>query len=180
MVRLPFPPDPVCPTCSKPIVEGIPVVLQHGELIHMRCYTEELRVRALYRVDRARSTRTLAEAARVQASRLRAPRPDRSGPGQCPLCGRAATVTDWRPSAPWVAVEDCQCRGFFVWGPLLATRVTALPPQDRRDLTKRVRAARASGREVWLATTDGTVTGPLVIATERPHRSPELGSTPEA
>jgi hypothetical protein len=32
-------------------------------------------------------------------------------PDACPLCIYPATLTDWRPSAEWVTVEDCPCEG---------------------------------------------------------------------
>jgi hypothetical protein len=41
---------------------------------------------------------------------------------------------------------------------------------DRQGLVLQIRAYRATRREVWLTTTDGTVDGPLVIRIERPDR----------
>jgi hypothetical protein len=59
-------------------------------------------------------------------------------------------------------------RGFFIWAPLLAERMHRLTAWDRKDFTHRIRAFRAMGYEAWLATTDGTTTGPLTIGTRQP------------
>jgi hypothetical protein len=92
----------------------------------------------------------------------------------CPLCVHAATITDWRPQADWIVVEDCPCQGFFVWAPLLTERVRHLPARDRQDAANRIRAFRAMGHEAWIVTTDRTVKGPLVVRTEQPDLAPAL------
>jgi hypothetical protein len=82
-------------------------------------------------------------------------------------------VTDWRlEGSEWIVVEHCPCAGFFVWAPIME-RVRTLPVRDRHDLAQRVRAFRAH-HEVWVATTDGTVTGPLVVRTQRPDRPSDV------
>jgi hypothetical protein len=68
----------------------------------------------------------------------------------------------------WIVVENCPCQGFSVWASLLQARVPHLPVWDRQDISDRIRAFRAGGDEAWLATTDGTVTGPLVVRCQRP------------
>jgi hypothetical protein len=78
-----------------------------------------------------------------------------------------ATLTDWRPTAEWITVENCPCDGFFIWAPLVAARVRRLTAWDRRDFAHRIRTFRGSGHEAWLTTTDGTVTGRLVVRTQR-------------
>jgi hypothetical protein len=52
----------------------------------------------------------------------------------CPVCDYPATVTDWRPVARWLAVEDCPCGGFFLWKPLVDRRLPALRDGVRDDL----------------------------------------------
>jgi hypothetical protein len=98
----------------------------------------------------------------------------------CPLCAHPATITDWRPGAEWIAVEDCPCAGFFVWAPLLAERVRRLTGRQRQHHAHSIRAFRAIGHEAWLTTFDGTVTGPLVIRTERPDRPTLEWPSPKA
>ena len=39
----PFPDDPACPSCRKPIKHGTPVVLKFGQTLHLRCWTLMLR-----------------------------------------------------------------------------------------------------------------------------------------
>jgi len=91
----------------------------------------------------------------------------------CVLCGGSATVTDWAPVAAWLAVEGCQCGGFLVWTPVWDSRLTDMSDMERRDLSERIRAARACGSEAWVGPTDGQVTGPLVISQSRPRRPPQ-------
>jgi hypothetical protein len=74
------------------------------------------------------------------------------------VCGQLASLTD-SPKQRWVAVEECLCASFFVAASLLE-RVSRLPAKDRRDVSNRIRAFRAGGHETWLATLDGTATGP--------------------
>ena len=88
----------------------------------------------------------------------------------CPVCREPAALIDWRPDLAWITVEECRCRGFFVWTPLVDDgRLVRLPPEDRATLSELIRALRAIG-EVWLNTQDGTVTGALNIGGERPDR----------
>ena len=92
--------------------------------------------------------------------------------GRCPVCAGPATLTDWRPQLDWMAVEDCPCRGFFVWTPLLDEgRLARLASEDRDILSHRVRHLRATQTEAWLTTRDGTVMGALIIRSERPNES---------
>src|SRR5262245_6617451 len=115
------------------------------------------------------AARLVEETAQRRAARVLhgsvARRRDSSG---CPLCAYGATLTDWRPAAAWIVVENCPCQGYFVWASIIA-RVRALPFKDRHDLSHRIRAFRMR-HEVWLATTDGTIDGPLSVRTERPDR----------
>ena len=88
----------------------------------------------------------------------------------CPICRHAATVTDWRPSVDWIAVEECSCDGYFVRASVFTGRLPKLSAADRRELALRIREFRGMGHEAWCLTTDGTVDGPLLVRTERPDR----------
>jgi hypothetical protein len=163
-----IPADPVCVACSKPIPPGSFVVSEHGDLFHLGCRSWNAQLRSVEEVDRATRAQERNKRLREDMILLRAARRPRPEPtGACPLCGDAATLTDWRPTADWIAVEDCPCGGFFAWAPLLSERVRRLPARDRQDFARRIRAFRASGDEAWFATTDGTVAGTLVVRTQR-------------
>jgi hypothetical protein len=96
--------------------------------------------------------------------------------GTCVLCHEHADVTDWAPVAQWVAVEHCRCGGFLVWTPLWMTRLVTLSDLERQELAVQVRAACARGVEVWLTTTDGKVTGPLILSHVCPITQQALAS----
>jgi hypothetical protein len=170
-----LPPEPPCAACSKPIRSGSLVMYEHGELFHLRCRTRIRLLSSLETLDRAQTVRQRAgrlidEARQKQdAPQFQTETGDRRF-AACPLCAHSATVTDWRPGAEWIAIEECPCRGYFVWAPLLAERVRGLPARNREDLAHRIRAFRAMGHEAWLTTLDATVTGPVVIRTARPDR----------
>ena len=115
------PSDSACPVCSKPIRSGSVVLFEHGELFHVHCRSRQLQLRALEQVDRAEAARERAARRLEDAHRVRAERriqrhglPKRPrGAGVCPLCRGPAIVTDWRPGADWIAVENCPCGDFF-------------------------------------------------------------------
>jgi non-ribosomal peptide synthetase component F len=87
------------------------------------------------------------------------------------VCAEPAVRTDWRPHLDWTTVEECACRGFFVWTPLLNEgRLGRMTQEDRDTLKQRLRDLRAAGVEAWLTTRDQTVMGALLIRTERPDR----------
>ena len=70
-----------------------------------------------------------------------------------------------------MAVEDCPCRGFFVWTPLLDEGpLDRLTSEDRDILRQRLRHLRATESEAWITTRDGTVMGAMIIRSERPDR----------
>jgi hypothetical protein len=93
----------------------------------------------------------------------------RRRPSTCPLCGAPALILDWRPSVAWASVEDCRCDAFFVWTALLDSgRLDVIPQEECVRLRTRILELRASHREAWLYTTDGTPHGTLVVLTERP------------
>jgi hypothetical protein len=108
-----------------------------------------------------------SQIAAVPYTRTQTPmRPPSAGP--CPLCARPATVTDWRPTAPWIVVEGCGCGGFFV-EPILVDRLAQLTARTREELSVRVRGFRVMARDAFLTTTDGTPHGRLTVRMERPE-----------
>jgi hypothetical protein len=140
-----------------------------GEVFHIRCRSEQLRLRAIEQKDRARLImERVTDLAEQTRHRHAAGLP--LGPLRCPVCEGPATLTDWRPRLDWMAVEDCPCGGFFVWTPLLDEgRLARLAPEDREILSQRLRHLRATQTtEAWLTTRDGTVMGALLIRTVRP------------
>jgi hypothetical protein len=139
-----------------------------GDVSHIRCRSEELGLRATEQKDRARLIVALVTDLAEQTRHRRAAGLP-LGRHRCPVCGGPATLTDWRPRLDWMAVEDCPCRGFFAWTPLLDEgRLTRLTREDRAILSQRVRHHRATESEAWLTTRDGTVMGALIIRTVRP------------
>ena len=168
-------PPPACPACSKPVRSGTLVLYEHGDLFHVTCRARTLETTAMVQVDRAqtaqsRSTRLLEEAERRRRQRALDSRHRPARHGACPICKQPATVTDWRPSLDWVAVEGCSCRGFFVWAGVYDARLATLTESDRLDLAMRIRKFRAMGHEAWCTTIDGTQEGTILVRTERPDR----------
>src|SRR5262249_625246 len=118
----PSPIDPICALCSKPVRSGGYLVSPTGETFHIRCRSWDLRLAGLGQHGRARG-------ARGRARELVEEPPSRRQRGHsrreivpvqsCPVCRGSATLTDWRPALEWMSVEDCRCRGFFVWTRLL-------------------------------------------------------------
>ena len=161
--------DFVCSACSKPFRSGRLVLFQDGELMHIACRTRTLQLEAIEEVDRARvaqerSAQLLDEVTRRQRTHLT------TGHGACPLCGRGATVTDWRPNTAWIAVEGCSCLGFFADVRVYQERLPNLTATEKPDLAIRVRQVRVFGHEAWVTTANGDPRAPLVVRTERPDR----------
>jgi len=164
--------DPTCPVCSKPVASQGFTQVADGQVFHLGCRARHLHLRTLERIDRSqiaqqRATQLLETCATRDTSASR--RIELQQP-RCPLCGFPAVLTDW-PQTKWIVVEHCPCHGFSIWRPILE-RVRALPARDRHDLAHRVRAFRVLD-DAWIATTDGRVTGPLVVRTKRPDRAPD-------
>jgi len=146
---------------------------EHGELIHARCRSGQLQLRAFEAVDRAQAAQERA-GWRRQRTQIRR-QVMRQQP--CPLCHEPAMRIDWRPVLEWMTVEECRCRGFFVWTPLVDDgRLARLTREDRVTLSELIRALSATG-DIWLSTQDGSVTGALNIGEERPDR-PNWGCLP--
>jgi hypothetical protein len=121
---------------------------------------------------RSRAARLLEDTERRRRDRGLGARHRPTRLGVCPICGQSATVTDWRPSTDWIAVEGCSCRGFFVWAGIYDTRLTGLGEGARLDMAARIRKCRAMGHEARCTTLDGTPEGIILIRTERPDRVP--------
>jgi hypothetical protein len=175
MATPPSPPGPLhptCATCSKPIRSGGFIRTAKGEVVHLRCRSEQLVLRGLDLRERGRlAIERAAEVVEKRRQRLVQPTKGLGTRDACPLCGEPAVRTDWRPHLDWTTIEECSCRGFFVWTPLLEEgRLARLTPEDRDTLKAHLRDLRATGLEAWLTTRDRTVMGALLIRTERPDR----------
>jgi hypothetical protein len=96
-----------------------------------------------------------------------------AAPAVCALCRHPATIADWTPIQAWLAVEGCPCGGFFIWKTLWEERLPGMAEMECQELAARIRNWRAGGREAWISTTDGTLTGLLVVFPERPAVSTE-------
>jgi hypothetical protein len=123
------------------------------------------------RAARARAASLVAETD-GRRRRLVLPARSRSRAAPCPVCGEAATRTDWRPRLPWVAIEGCPCGGYFVEAVVLEWRLVSLGSPERRELAASIRGFRAREQEVWLTVTPARSSeslGRLTIRTERPE-----------
>jgi hypothetical protein len=159
--------DPACHVCSKPIRSGSFVVYEHGELSHVFCRSRTYQLTSLEAVHRAKTAQKRASQVAEDATRLQSVAHSlRARRDACPLCGQRTTLTDWQQLG-WVAVEGCSCMGFFMATSLL-DRVRALTADERADIAARIRKFRSMTHEAWLCSTDGTVTGSLVVRTARP------------
>jgi hypothetical protein len=160
-------PRVVCFRCSKPIRHDSVVLWRRGAPVHLTCRTRKPELQPVERVDRAELAR--ARSVRLLNERKRLREQLRMQATTCALCGQPATVTNWRPQADWYTIDDCACRGFFVWAPLFKV-LPQLSAEDRETLSRRIRELRARTGQAWLTTREGTPTGSLVIHGERPDR----------
>src|SRR5262245_54175816 len=157
---------PACPACSKPFRSGTLVLFLNGEFYHVGCQSRSLQVEAIQEVDRARMAQ--AQSARLLDEATRRRRGGRTTMrGACPVCTHDATVTDWQN---WIAIEGCECLGFFVQVCIIHERLPYLPTEERSLLATRVRRVRIFGQEAWVTTANGDPREPLVVRTERPDR----------
>jgi hypothetical protein len=168
--------------CSKPIRSGSFVLLEHGELLHVRCRSRILEEEAMETAARAEAAQDRSARLMLQNLRLRRVRPQ----DPCPVCGQPAAVLDWRPAMPWLAFDGCSCGGFFVWSALLDSRLPGLSEEERGQLTAHIRLLRRTNTEAWLTTRDGTVSGEMHVRDHRPDRlgqdlrlAPPTPATPE-
>jgi hypothetical protein len=90
MARRANPPDPVCPTCSKPVTSDSLVLFEHGEMYHVRCMSQAHQLRAINQADRARHAQAKSAENITRARRLieEASRLQRDGLGPCSACGQ--------------------------------------------------------------------------------------------
>src|SRR5262245_5331783 len=139
----PFPPNPFCASCSKPIRSGGYILSPSGEVFHIRCRSRDLQLNSLEERARARIARERSVALVEETTRRQNAQPRPQVTPLCAVCRKPATVPDWRP-LPWIAVENCGCVGYFVWTPLLdEDRLTQLAIEDRETLSRQIRELRA-------------------------------------
>ena len=89
-----------------------------------------------------------------------------AAPGACAVCASPASVTEWRPLDDRLAVEGCPCNDFFISKWLWAGRLRSMRKSDREELSARIQAWRANGREAWVSTEDAA-DGRIVISGQR-------------
>ena len=87
---------------------------------------------------------------------------------RCPLCAQRATLIDGDPTGDWRRVDGCLCGGFFVAADCLEWRLPRLGTEERALLSVAIRGFGAMGRDAWLTTADGGISGRLVIRVKRP------------
>jgi len=87
---------------------------------------------------------------------------------RCPVCDQPATLIDGDPTGDWCRVGGCRCEGFFVATDCLEWRLPRLSPDERVELSMTIQGFGAMGRDAWLSTADGIMSGRLVIRTKRP------------
>jgi len=98
----------------------------------------------------------------------------------CALCRHVATIAEWSPLPDWLTVAECPCSGYFVRKAVWTFRLPHLTDAERQNLTFRVRSLRVKKREAWVSTADRTVTGPLVVESDRPMLAGEDRPDPAA
>jgi hypothetical protein len=89
----------------------------------------------------------------------------------CPICRESATVVRGIADAAWYAVDGCACAGYVVAADALEWRLPRLTAAERAELVATLQGFRAMGRDAWLSTGDGSISGRLVIRTQSPRRA---------
>ena len=87
---------------------------------------------------------------------------------RCPVCEQPATLIEGDPTEGWCRVDGCLCDGFFVATDCREWRLPRLGTEERALLSVAIRGFRAMGRAAWLTTSDGGISGRLVIRVKRP------------
>jgi hypothetical protein len=80
----------------------------------------------------------------------------------CPICQHAARFAEGAATG-WYFVEGCVCAGFFVAEGVLEWRLPRLTSAERADLLTTIHGFHAMGRDAWLSTSDGTMSGRLLV-----------------
>jgi hypothetical protein len=86
----------------------------------------------------------------------------------CPVCEQPATLVEGRDTGGWCRVDGCRCGGFFVAADTVEWRLPRLSTEERAELSVTIQGFGAMGREAWLSTSDGRISGRLVVRVKRP------------
>ena len=159
---------PRCPVCTVPVDPGTLRVYEGGEFFHASCRSRQMTRAALQRHDAGDGGPT------VDASGTTGGSPESERPAilsTCPICHESATVVRGLADAAWYAVDGCACAGYVVAADVLEWRLSRLTAAERADLVATLQGFRAMGRDAWLSTGDGSISGRLVIRTQSPRRS---------
>ena len=157
---------PRCPVCTAPVTPGTIRLYEGGEFFHASCRSVQITRAALRQhgagdptVNMSGATGGLPES--EQSAIL----------STCPLCHESATVVRGLADTAWYAVDGCACAGYVVAADALEWRLSRLTAAERAELVATLQGFRAMGRDAWLSTGDGSISGRLVIRTQSPRRS---------
>jgi hypothetical protein len=159
-------PEPRCPACLTVVRSGTLRVYVQGEFYHAYCHHRQLERAALQQYDGGGIRQADVGDARARAGTPPSPRP--AAAQACPICQQAATIVGGVAGIGWYAVEGCACGGFFVAAEALDWRLPRLTTAERAELVATIQGFHAMGRDAWLKTADGNISGRLVIRCERP------------
>jgi hypothetical protein len=154
---------PRCPACATPVATGTVRVYERGQFFHASCRSRQVGRLALQQADAGGGPTLEAAGApedRPVSQRL-------ATLDICPICKQPATVCSFA-GAEWYAVDGCTCAGFFVTAEVLEWRLPRLTATERTELVMTLQGFRAMGRDAWLSTGDGSISGRLIIRTQRP------------
>jgi hypothetical protein len=157
--------DSLCPACSTPVRSGMLRLYERGEFYHAYCRSRQLARAALHENDGGKAPQAGVAGVRGGDD---TPSSDGRAPRECPICQQAAIVLDGFAGMGWYAVDGCGCGGFFVAAETLEWRLPRLTTPERADLVTTIQGFRAMGRDAWLSTADGSLSGRLVVRVERP------------
>jgi hypothetical protein len=94
----------------------------------------------------------------------------------CRLCDQPATLRQ-QPGEDIMSVDGCACGRFEIPQAVWDHRIRTLTPDERMDLSRRIRQRRDAGQTARVVTTDGTVTGRITLDTVRPPGPAPVVST---
>jgi hypothetical protein len=143
-------------------------VYEGGEFFHASCRSLQIARAALRQYGAGDDSPT------VEAMGTMGGSPESAWPAilsRCPICQESATVVRDVADAASYAVDGCACGGYVVAAEVLEWRLSRLTAAERGELVATLQGFRAMGRDVWLSTGDGSISGRLVIRTQSPRRS---------
>jgi hypothetical protein len=158
---------PRCPVCTVPVDPGTLRVYEGGAFFHASCRSLQITRAALQQHDAGDGGPT-ADAIDTMGDSPESER--RAILSTCPICHESATVVRGIADAAWYAVDGCACAGYIVAAEVLEWRLSRLTAAERAELVATLQGFRAMGRDAWLNTADGSISGRLVIRTHSPHR----------